>query len=240
MERNSKIIIIFILIIILIASVAACVILKPANLEERTFQNFKMSVPENEQFNSSDNDYSISYTGKDVTIQYFKCNNLTNVICYMAAKEDIIESSVKVNETPDNITEWEMKMKNGETRYICLKEAASTYGACVLVSSSDKDLCMKMAKSIIFTGPLSNTSGLFKSASTTSSVSSHASTQTKNKNNNKNKHPKSDASIDFEDDYYYDFSSDSSSSSSSDSSSSSGSDSGSSSSGDSGSSSEGA
>lgn len=214
MNKNQKIILIFILIIVLACCVTAYLILKPADLEERSFQNFNMLVPSNEEFNITQEDYSIHYIGdKDTTIQYFMCNNLTNVLCYSVAKQYIVESSVKVNQTSDNITEWKMETKN-QTRYICLKEAATTYGACIMVTSSNKDLCMRMAQSIQFTKAIDAINNITNFHPTASTSTSSKNSAVSSKNNLKTSPSEDDFVDDYSDFDYDDFDYDSGSSNS--------------------------
>ena len=183
MDKKSIVYVILGLIIVFLAAFLIISHVSTTDFEQQTFTNFVMDVPKGTQFVETYDNYSTIYTSEDLEVKYFRVTNNDEAFHY-AEQRTLIQSGGELVGESDGITEWEIK-EDGKTKYVCFKEDADNNGACISVKCSNKDDCMRMAQSIVFTSGAvfseeNTTENGTADNSTNSAVSSNASQSSSN------------------------------------------------------------
>ena len=175
MDKKSIVYVILGLIIVFLAAFLIISHVSTTDFEQQTFTNFVMDVPKGTEFVETYDNYSTIYTSEDLEVKYFRVTNNDEAFHY-AEQRTLIQSGGELVGESDGITEWEIK-EDGKTKYVCFKEDAD--------NCSNKDDCMRMAESIVFTNSAvfteenSTENGTADNA-TNSTVSSNASQSSSN------------------------------------------------------------
>ena len=183
MDKKSIVYVILGLIIVFLAAFLIISHVSTTDFEQQTFTNFVMDVPKGTEFVETYDNYSTIYTSEDLEVKYFRVTNNDEAFHY-AEQRTLIQSGGELVGESDGITEWEIK-EDGKTKYVCFKEDADNNGACISVKCSNKDDCMRMAESIVFTNGAvfseeNTTENGTADNSTNSTVSSNASQSSSN------------------------------------------------------------
>jgi hypothetical protein len=149
MDKKSIVYVILGLIIVFLAAFLIISHVSTTDFEQQTFTNFVMDVPKGTEFVETYDNYSTIYTSEDLEVKYFRVTNNDEAFHY-AEQRTLIQNGGELVGESDGITEWEIK-EDGKTKYVCFKEDADNNGACISVKCSNKDDCMRMAESIVFT-----------------------------------------------------------------------------------------
>ena len=183
MDKKSIVYVILGLIIVFLAAFLIISHVSTTDFEQQTFTNFVMDVPKGTEFVETYDNYSTIYTSEDLEVKYFRVTNNDEAFHY-AEQRTLIQNDGELVGESDGITEWEIK-EDGKTKYVCFKEDADNNGACISVKCSNKDDCMRMAQSIVFTSGAvfseeNTTENGTANNSTNSTVSSNASQSSSN------------------------------------------------------------
>ena len=149
MDKKSIVYVILGLIIVFLAAFLIISHISTTDFEQQTFTNFVMDVPKGTQFVETYDNYSTIYTSEDLEVKYFRVTNNDEAFHY-AEQRTLIQSGGELVGESNGITEWKID-EDGKTKYVCFKEDADNNGACISVKCSNKDDCMRMAESIVFT-----------------------------------------------------------------------------------------
>mgnify|MGYP006992065524 CR=1 FL=1 len=183
MDKKSIVYVILGLIIVFLAAFLIISHVSTTDFEQQTFTNFVMDVPKGTEFVETYDNYSTIYTSEDLEVKYFRVTNNDEAFHY-AEQRTLIQSGGELVGESNGITEWKID-EDGKTKYVCFKEDADNNGACISVKCSNKDDCMRMAESIVFTNSAvfteenSTENGTADNA-TNSTVSSNASQSSSN------------------------------------------------------------
>lgn len=183
MDKRSAIFVILGVIIIILAAFLIISHVATTEFEQQSFANFTMEVPKGTEFVETYDNYSTIYTAEDITVKYFRVLSSDDAFHY-AEERTLIQSEGEAVDEADGITEWKIK-ENGQTKYVCFKEDADNNGACILVKCSNKEDCMRMAQSIVFTsGSVFNAGDTNETNTTEETTNSTASTDSNQSSGN--------------------------------------------------------
>lgn len=176
MDKKSIVYVILGLIIVFLAAFLIISHISTTDFEQQTFTNFVMDVPKGTQFVETYDNYSTIYTSEDLEVKYFRVTNNDEAFHY-AEQRTLLQSSGELVGESNGITEWKID-EDGKTKYVCFKEDADNNGACISVKCSNKDDCMRMAESIVFT----NSAVFTEENSTENGTANNATNSTVNSN----------------------------------------------------------